>query len=259
MSRRLGRRPRSSSGELPLLTQLANLWDVALVASRHRIDAGKVGAFIDLRDPTHEFAQADPAKQPALPAADAALGGQVSSSFSGVEYLQSNRSAASWNAWHNGAGGSSLHVFVPTAAFGYFLASRGAAGATGILMAFNTAGNFVYQVHRGVTTVVSAATGTPALNTGAQMYASYWDTASGGPAGAEYVLDPTGAAAATGDSASTPDAGAPAGSMMLGARTDGTFPATMRWWGSFFKSTQPSAANLARAQQIIQQLTTIAP
>lgn len=102
--------------------------------------SGKLRAFIDVSDPTHEFAQAIAINQCALPAVDASWNGKLTATFvPGVRnYYVSNRAASAWKAYH----GATCTIFT-----GWLRTAVG--GSSAVAVADYAAGGPGIQIYAG--------------------------------------------------------------------------------------------------------------
>ena len=94
--------------------------------------SGRVRAFVDWNDPTHQLVQTSAALQVPVPAPHADFGGALCASFTGAQAYQSNRGAGAWAFAHDGVSCERLDVFVPTS---------GSGGAANVVATTVIAGN----------------------------------------------------------------------------------------------------------------------
>lgn len=232
-------------------------------ADRFTIDgtSGKVSALVDWMDSTHTLAQATSANQAAAPAADSAVRGARSLTFTGSQLYVSSRAASTWKYLHDGTGFAVVAVFVPDTGGGSAaqntIAStvRGAdiASASGLVLSYTTT-----TTTGGLVARVARANATPTINqtpttvfTQSTAYSLRFDYLEG--AGTEYHLSKSGVSLATGASLAAPTATDPQGTLTIGANvSDASNKLTGRL--AFF-ATAPAILTAAQATTLSAYLT----
>ncbi len=153
----------------------------------------------------------------AAPVVDGSLGGKLSWTFTGTQWLDFVGPASAWAFMHNGAGFRSYVVFVPTAAnTQIILATRGSAVA---------AGNHIYHTSVGYATSICNDTiltynvtgATTILNTAGLHEVSY----ASAPA-TKVEIRAKGSLVGSSSAAATPSVADPTGPLRVGASVSGT-------------------------------------
>jgi hypothetical protein len=135
------RSPRGIFGQILIMA----LNRPVFVADYYAVDGitGKVSAWIDYNDVTHQLAQTLNARQVAVPAAHADFGGKLCATFDGAtaaRWYQSNRTAVSWNYLVNGPSRAYSTLTVTAAGAAQLIwetDNTGSGGATNELSATN--------------------------------------------------------------------------------------------------------------------------
>lgn len=164
-----------------VLSFVSRAGGVFFTADRYTVDgvSGKTAALIDHLDPTHALSQATSATQCALPAADALFRSQLSMTFAGAQYYDSNRSNEYWKFLHTGTGMTIATVYAPTTVTTVTAFASRIGGGAGCSMSRNATGPaYNFTVQSATQVVISSPAGTPVLNTPVVQSANHSESAS---------------------------------------------------------------------------------
>ena len=159
----------------------------------------------------------------ATPVADAAFGGAKALLFTGTQWMDSNEAVSAWNPSCDGTGFSLIHVYSMTSLPANVVlgCTQSAGGGTGSQLLLNGGTHYLQII--GIGSIVFAGGAGGALNT--PTYSGYTYSEAASP---KYDVRVKASSVASGAPTGAP-ASPCAIPFRLGAASDGTLPASMRW------------------------------
>jgi hypothetical protein len=204
----------------------------------------KVGALVDLLDPTHLAEQATSAAQCAVPTSDATLSGAQSLTFNNAQYYVSNRAASAFRYLHSGPCWSAA-IFVPTATGQRIIASTVRLSLISSQVGwYMSRSSTAAEIRAGNGTGIAVNAGPAATFSSNARYSLGYDYLEG--ASPEYHTRQSGSALSDGSSGAAPVTTDPQSTLVIGASA-ADFAVLLQARLAFFMATpmQPTASQIA--------------
>ncbi len=225
--RRSTRRAPSLSAAAKTSGQIAALSPFSWIRSdSFTSSGGKVTAWVDLANPSHQLSQGNSARQVNVPSPSGLFAGRAAATFTpaGTTRYISSLPASSWRFLHDGTGCDLIIVYSPTSEGGLLLGTKdGSAGQAGVFLQ-STGGSLRLAVANGTSTIINANQATPATTLGAATYGGYSYSEAASPKYARYVKSD---GSNSGSPSGAPAAGDPGGTLVLGGSGAENFLADM--------------------------------